>query len=138
MISWSRVTKQLTKAHNYWIVTSRPGGRAHAAPVWGLWLNGAFYFSTDLTSGKGRNIVTNSKLIVHLESGDDVVIIEGVAEHLAPKSPILTRFVNTYEKKYDLRPDVKVPSYGVYRVRPNIAYGWLEKNFPESATRWLF
>lgn len=138
MISWSRVTKQLAKARNYWIVTSRPGGRVHAAPVWGLWLDGAFYFSTDPTSRKGRDIATNSKIIVHLESGDDVVIIEGVAEDLPPDSSILSRFVNSYEKKYDFRLDIENSAYGVYRVRPNAAYAWLEKNFPDSATRWLF
>jgi general stress protein 26 len=138
MISWSRVTEQLAKARNYWIVTSRTGGRVHATPVWGLWLDGAFYFSTDPASRKGRDIATNSKLIVHLESGDDVVIIEGVAEHLALKSSILSRFVNSYERKYDFRPDIKDSSYGVYRVRPTAAYGWLERNFSNSATRWLF
>ena len=39
-------TKGLTAAPNYWISTTRLDSRPHARPVWGVWLDGAFYFST--------------------------------------------------------------------------------------------
>jgi general stress protein 26 len=138
MVPWSAVEERLAKARNYWLVTSGQGGRPHATPVWGLWSDGFFWFSTDPASRKGRDIASNPETVVHLESGDDVAIIEGVAERLAPNNPILATFAESYEKKYRFRLDANNPSYGIYRVKPRAAYAWFEKNFPESATRWLF
>ncbi len=79
---WDRITEALTGARNYWVCTARPDGRPHAMPVWGLWLGEVFYFVTDRESRKGRNLRVNSWTNVHLESGDDVVILEGRAEEL--------------------------------------------------------
>lgn len=138
MVSWSSANGRLTKAHNYWLVTSQPSGKAHAAPVWGLWLGGFFWFSTDPSSRKGRDIAKNRNVVLHLESGDDVVIVEGVADRLPSSEPFLSRLVDSYEKKYGFRLDTNSSSYGVYRVKPRAAYAWLEKNFPKSATRWIF
>ena len=73
-ISWEAVEEKLRKARNYWVSSTRPDGRPHAMPVWGLWLAGAFFFSTDPQSRKGRNLAVNPNVVVHLESGDDVTI----------------------------------------------------------------
>lgn len=35
LLDWSWVSEQLTQSQNYWIATTRPDGRPHAAPVWG-------------------------------------------------------------------------------------------------------
>lgn len=137
MISWPRVSEQLAKARNYWIITARPDGQVHAAPVWGLWLDGTFYFSTDPDSRKGRNLAANPNLVVHLESGDDVVILRGAVEQIINPS-LLVRYVDSYEKKYRFRPDANDTSAGVYKVKLRVAYAWSEKNFPKSATRWFF
>ena len=131
------MAKRLASARNYWVVTSRMGGGAHASPVWGLWLDGRFWFSTDPTSVKGRDIATNPRIAIHLESGDEAVIVGGTAERLAPDHPALSRFVELYEEKYGFHPDVSRPSFGIYRVEPRAVYAWFEKNFAESATRWF-
>jgi general stress protein 26 len=138
MVSWSRAEKRLTNAHNYWLITSQTNGRAHAAPVWGLWLEGSFWFSTDPNSRKGRDIARNPYAVLHLESGDDVVIVEGIAEQLTSKSRLLAGFVESYKKKYGFQLDTSIPSYGVYRVKTRLAYAWAEKDLPKSATRWTF
>lgn len=137
MVSWSTANARLAKAHNYWIVTARRDGRVHAAPVWGLWLHNTFYFSTDPNSRKGRNLATNPNLVVHLESGDDAVIIAGSAEFVTDKSSLLL-FANRYQKKYQFRPDINDSQYGIYKVKPRTVCAWTEKNFPDSATRWVF
>ena len=28
----------MSKAHNYWVSTTRPDGRPHVMPVWGVWI----------------------------------------------------------------------------------------------------
>src|SRR3954447_26810544 len=105
LLSWRWVADQLTSARNYWIATARPDGRPHVAPVWGLWLDEAFYFSTDPASRKARNLEANPALVVHLESGDDVVILEGTAERVTDPS-LRGRFADAYDAKYQMRPDV--------------------------------
>ncbi len=67
---------------NYWVCTTRADGRPHAMPVWGLWLDDAVLFSTDPESVKARNLAARPDVVVHLESGDDVVVVDGRAERL--------------------------------------------------------
>jgi len=137
MVPWSAVSDQLAGARNYWIVTASPTGRPHAMPVWGLWLDEAFYFSTDPSSRKGRNLAANPRLVVHLESGDDVVILEGAAERLGGES-VPPGFADAYEAKYGFRFDPSDPALGIYRLRARVALAWREADFPKSATRWRF
>ena len=137
MIPWNVVGNRLASARNYWVGTTRPDGRPHAAPVWGVWLDETFYFATDPTSRKGRNLAARPELVVHLESGDDVVILEGTAEVVTDGS-LLVQFANAYEAKYQIRPDVDTAAPGVYRLRPRVAFAWLETDFLRTATRWFF
>jgi hypothetical protein len=135
MLDWSWVEGQLERSRNYWICTATPGGRPHAAPVWGLWLEGAVLWSTDDGSRKGRNLRANPAVVVHLESGDDAVMLEGTAE-TADDVALLAKFADSYQAKYGFRPD---PSQGgVYALRPSVVLAWTEKDFPNTATRWDF
>jgi pyridoxine/pyridoxamine 5'-phosphate oxidase len=126
---------RLVAARNYWLCTTRADGRPHAMPLWGLWLDGAVVFSTDPDSLKGRNLAAKPEVVVHLESGDDVVIVEGHAERLAA-TELPERFVDAYEKKYAYRPDTADPSFGFYRVKPSQVLAWRESDFATSATRF--
>jgi pyridoxine/pyridoxamine 5'-phosphate oxidase len=138
LVPWSKVTTSLRRAHNYWVATSGNDRRIHATPVWGLWDEGTFRFSTDPQSRKGKDLLTNPNIVVHLESGDDVVIIEGSAERIRLKGASLEEFAKSYEKKYDIKVDFGNPDFAVYEVRPRTVYAWMEKDFPVSATRWKF
>src|SRR5712692_1387743 len=80
LLPWGPAEARLGAAHNYWLSTTRPDGRPHAMPVWGVWRDGVLYVGTDRGSRKARNLAANPACVVHLESGDDVVILEGVAE----------------------------------------------------------
>src|SRR4029079_2098504 len=110
---------------------------AHAMPVWGLWMDGAVMFSTGRGSVKARNIARDAELVVHLESGDELVIIEGRAEVETDKQ-VLGRFVEAYHTKYDFRPDPDDAEGMYYRVRPRVVLAWTEKDFQDSAARWEF
>src|SRR3954449_10964184 len=80
LMPWTTSAERLERSRNYWICTTRADGRPHAAPVWGLWFDGAVVFSTDPTSTKGRNLAHRPDVVVHLESGDEAVIVEGRVE----------------------------------------------------------
>jgi nitroimidazol reductase NimA-like FMN-containing flavoprotein (pyridoxamine 5'-phosphate oxidase superfamily) len=134
MLPWSYVTERLERARNYWICTTRPDGRPHAAPVWGVWVDGALYFGTGPRTRKARNLAANRAIVVHLESGDDVVILEGIAEELDDVAPALfARIADASAAKYQERPE---DASGMFAVRIRAAYAW--HNFPKDATRWVF
>jgi hypothetical protein len=137
LVPWEQLRAWAEESRNYWVVTSGADGRPHAMPVWGLWLDDRFLFSTDPESRKGRNIDLNPEVVVHLESGDDVLVVEGRAEGLEDPA-LLERMIDLYERKYGIRIDTGDPSMGVYLVRPRVAFGWHERDFPSSATRWRF
>jgi nitroimidazol reductase NimA-like FMN-containing flavoprotein (pyridoxamine 5'-phosphate oxidase superfamily) len=134
-LTWERAKELLAASRNYWVCTTRPDGRPHAMPVWGIWLDGSLYFSTGRDSRKALNLATNANAVVHTESGDEAVIVEGTAEEVRDVS-IMEQVLSAYEKKYGLRPDLSALDSVFYVVKPRVVFGWLEPDFPESATRW--
>jgi general stress protein 26 len=136
LLPWSWAEERLVASRD-WIVSADPEGRPHAMPVWGLWLDGAVWFSSDRASRKARNIAGRSGIVVHLESGDEVVVVKGVAEEVTQRAA-LEPFARAYQEKYGFGMDLDQPIGPVYRVRPRAVLGWLEKEFPSTATRWRF
>jgi len=133
LLQWSFVSSRMEGARNYWIATVTSQGQPHAAPVWGLWHQEVFYFSTDRRSKKGRNVAATPSIVVHLESGDQAVIIEGRAEPV-PASPLLADLDALYFRKYAYHLDTG----STYKVTPKAVFAWLERDFTGTATRWLF
>lgn len=136
MLEWEEVETRLKNSRNYWVCTTRPDRRPHAMPVWGIWLDGALHFGTDRDSRKGRNLAANPAVAVHLESGDDVVILEGNVSE-ATDTATLERYADAYEAKYQWRPDA-TPGQGPFVLRPRVVMAWRERDFPTSPTRWRF
>lgn len=134
---WPQVSAQLAAARNYWLCSTYPDGRPHAMPVWGVWLGGALYFGADPASRKGKNLAANPNLVVHLESGDNVVILEGVVASLAGAA-LPADYATEYERKYSFRPDSSDPDTRTFCLRPLKVLSWLESDFHASATRWHF
>jgi PPOX class probable F420-dependent enzyme len=131
MLPWSWVEEQLEASRNYWIVSVRPDGSPHSAPVWGLWVDGRVVFSTSPDSRKGRNLARDPRIVINLESGDDVVILEGEVETISLDDAL----ADLYEAKYDYRPGGEGDWYS---LRPEVVYGWREQEYPRSVTRFTF
>ena len=136
MLAWGWVEERMGGARNYWVATTRPDGRPHVAPVWGVWVDGTLYFGTGRRSRKGRNLAANPSVVVHLESGDDVVIIEGVAEAVADRTTVAA-IDAAYREKYGMGAG-EDDGAAWYALRPSAAFAWLERDFPNTATRWRF
>lgn len=139
MLTWEWVEEQIERARNYWIVTTRPDGRPHAAPVWGVWVGGTLYFGCNRQARKARNLAVNPAVVVHLESGDEAVIVEGVVEETGGDAPY-GRIADAYEKKYPpFRPDpADEPESIYYAVRLRTVFAWLESEYLRTPTRWTF
>jgi PPOX class probable F420-dependent enzyme len=135
MLPWEWALVRLHETRNYWITTVNDDGSPHAMPVWGVMLDETVYFGTKPTSRKGRNLARDPRVVVHTESGDECVVLEGVAEGIT----LDERIADAYETKYEtFRPDPEDDDSGWYRVRPHVAYAWLEKDYPRTATRFVF
>jgi hypothetical protein len=106
-------------------------------PVWGLWLDDAVWVATSRELQKARNLAQNRALVVHLESGDETVILEGDAEEARGREA-LERLVEPYAAKYDHRMDPGDEEAAWFVLRPRVAHTWRERDFPRSATRWVF
>jgi hypothetical protein len=130
LMSFEDAAERLAASRNYWICTVRPDGRPHAMPVWGVWVDGHIYFGGGPDTVKARNLRANPHVVIHGESGDQVVVIEGVAEPVVGDDE-QTRVDNAYEVKYDMRHGPVV-----WRVRAEKAFAWTE--FPRDVTRWRF
>lgn len=80
---------RLETARSYWLCTTTPDGAPHAAPVWGVVINRVLYLYSERRTIKARNLAADPRVVVHLESADDVVIVRGTAEdrELLPRSP---------------------------------------------------
>lgn len=142
LLAWGWATERLVKAHNYWLSTTRPDGRPHCMPVWGIWLEDGFYFSTGRQSRKARNLAVNPNCVVSTEVSDratvnDAVIVEGRVEEVTDQA-LRLKFADLYEAKY--RWSMEDFAEPVYLVRPAVAFAFIEgaDEFTGTATRWTF
>ena len=137
LLQWSHVSERMSSARNYWIGSTRPNGLPHSMPVWGAWVNETFYFGTDRRTRKARNIKENPAIVMHRESGDDVVIFERFAEEASDETT-QKMFSNACFDKYKVRPEPPGADIVIYALRPRVVFAWLEADFPKTPTRWTF
>lgn len=136
MLPWSWVAKKMAPCHTFWLATIHDhDGRPHIMPVWGVWLEDAFFFSTARKSRKGRNLAANALCTIANDDGKEAVIVEASASELNDAA-VLERVVAAYKKKYKMDPtDMKEP---IFVARPRTVFAFIEKTFPKTATRWNF
>jgi general stress protein 26 len=140
LMPWSWAEERLTASRNYWVVSLWPDGRPHAMPVWGLWHQESFWFSSSKGSRKARNLVADPRCVVATEDAMAPVIIEGraelVTEHEALET-VLALENAKYETNYGMElldPELN----SVFRVHPSWGFGLSEEDFTGSPTRWSF
>ena len=142
LLRWSWAVERLASAHNYWFSTTRPDGRPHAMPGWAVWLDGVLYFEGSPQTRRARNLAVNPAIVVHLECGNEVVILEGQARAAGrPDRALAERLAAAFAAKYaqtdDYRPAPdQWDNGGLWAMRPRVAFAWSE--FPKTVTRWRF
>jgi len=77
-LTWVEVADRFSAAPTWWVATVGPAG-PHAVPVWGVLVRGALHFYGEPSAVRSRNIATDPRIVVHLESGSSVLILHGAA-----------------------------------------------------------
>jgi pyridoxine/pyridoxamine 5'-phosphate oxidase len=133
LLPFALVTKQLRDARGYWLATTRADGSPHAMPLWGVWQDGVFLFDTHPLSQKVKNLTNDPRAVVHLESSEEVVILEGGVEvDEDVDAETFARFRAAFETKYGRAP------VGAFAFTPTVAYAWRNRDYRGSATRYEF
>lgn len=144
VLEWSAVEDRLAESTYYWMATTRPDGRPHVVPRWGVWLDGRFWYDGALDTIHVKNLTANSACVLHLEDGRRAVIVEGHSEVADPPGLELgARLAAAFSAKYaelGYTPEAgswEGPDSGGLRVlNPRKAMAWFE--FPTDVTRFHF
>ncbi len=143
LLGWSEVEEKLISAQHYWLATTRPDGRPHVVPRWGVWLSGRFYYDGAPTTRHVINLASNPACALHLESGAQAVIVEGVSEPTrAHPDGLGTLLAAAFGKYHDAGYQPGPGSWaaedggGLRMLTPQRAIAWF--TFPTDATRFRF
>ena len=118
-----------------------PSGAPHAAPVWGVVIGGTLYLYSERRTVKARNLAADPRVVVHLESGEDVVIVRGTAEDVGtpgqvPEVVAALSAKYTGEEDRQYLPDADPAFDVVYAIRPRSAMMWRLADYEGSQRRW--
>jgi hypothetical protein len=140
-MTWAEVAGRLAIARTYWLGTTTPSGAPHAVPVWGVVTGETLYLYGERSTVKARNLAIDPRVVLHLESGEDVLIVRGVAEDLgspaeAPSvvAALTAKYTSPQDRQYLPEAD---PAFDVvYALRPRSAMAWRLDDYAASQRRW--
>lgn len=135
-LDWAWVDGELVASLTYWTMPAGEG-QAHPRPVWGLW----HYDCLHLSIGSqviARVATPGAPISVHLDSGVDVVIIEGRVVGPATDAGVIELYNAKYEWNYT--PDEYGPLTVIapLRILAWRAGGWAGRDSFQQAGRWDF
>ncbi|HZB48640.1 MAG TPA: pyridoxamine 5'-phosphate oxidase family protein [Mycobacteriales bacterium] len=144
LLSWSDdVEPRLVASLHYWLATVRPDGTPHSVPRWGVWVDGRFYYDGSPETRHARNVEHNPACTLTLESGTEVVIIEGTsARTRADAADLGARLAAAFGKYHSLGYSPGPDSWsgedggGLRVITPRRALAWF--SFPTDCTRFTF
>ena len=144
ILSWPAVEDHLFRSLHYWLATTRPDGRPHVVPRWGVWLDGRFWYDGAPDTVHVRNLNRNPACALHLEDGKRAVIVEGRSDAAAPPGPKLgAKLSEAMTGKYSSEGYAPAPdswegpdSGGLRVLTPATVLAWFD--FPNDVTRFRF
>jgi hypothetical protein len=91
---------------------------------------------------KARNIANDPRCTMCAEDAAQAVIVEGVVE-TEHNVDTIRKYVPLYEKKYkfklgEMGENLIALKDPLFCLRPTVVFGFWEKKFAPTATRWVF
>lgn len=144
LIEWPAVEARLVEAPQYWMATTRPDGRPHVVPRWGVWVDGRLWYDGAPTTVHARNLANNSACTLHLEDGWEAVILDGASQPASPPGlelggRLAASFAGKYrDRGYEPQPDAWEGQHagGLVAFTPTKGLAWFD--FPTDVTRFRF
>jgi hypothetical protein len=144
LVDWPVIQERLVAALHYWMATTRPDGRPHVVPRWGVWLDDRLYYDGSPATVHARNLSDNPACVLHLGDGWEAVILEGTSVASEPVIGELgTRISAEMNRKYGAKgyaPSADAWSGqdagGLRIFAPAKALTWF--SFPADVTRFTF
>jgi nitroimidazol reductase NimA-like FMN-containing flavoprotein (pyridoxamine 5'-phosphate oxidase superfamily) len=140
LLPWSWAVERLEKSRDYWLATTRPDGRPHLMPVWGVWRDDALWFGSAIDARKTLNLFANPNCSVATDDAEEPVVIEGQVERVVDMDE-LRRALAAENAKYETEIGesmIDPEHHAWFRLAPALAFGLEEVNFLDSPTRWRF
>jgi PPOX class probable F420-dependent enzyme len=140
LLPWAWAEERLSGSRNYWAVTLWPDGRPHAMPVWGVWDDASFWFSSSAPSRKTRNLRADPRCTITTEDASNPVVLDGSAT-VTEAGEEIERFLGLMNAKYETGYDLDFLDPAVnatIRVRPTKVFALDSDDFTGSPTRWRF
>jgi nitroimidazol reductase NimA-like FMN-containing flavoprotein (pyridoxamine 5'-phosphate oxidase superfamily) len=149
--SWELVEKGLVHGDStYWLATVHPEGRPHVMPLFGVWVDGAMYFTSNARARKARNLAHNPQCVITATSDDLDIVIEGEAAKVTDEAK-LRQIAEAYIDKYGWpvtvrdgafdapfgAPTAGPPPYELYEITVDTVFG-LGTSEPFGSARWRF
>ena len=109
--------------------------------MWGVVTGQILYLYSERRTVKARNVAAEPRVVVHLESGEDVVIVRGTASDLGAPAQVpdvvaalSAKYTRDDDRQYlpDADPDFDV----VYAISPQSATTWRLADYEASQRRW--
>jgi PPOX class probable F420-dependent enzyme len=140
LLAWEWAVERLVASHDYWLATTRPDGRPHVMPVWGLWYDAVLWFSTSRQSYKFKHLNRDPRCTATTDNAYEPVILDGTV-HVHRDEPTIRRFVDALNAKYgtDHGVDFQDPDVNAtISLTPKTAFALDEADFTGTPTRWRF
>jgi hypothetical protein len=128
-ISWDEIAERFADAQNWWVSTSGDAG-PHAVPVWGVVVHDLLHFYSEDSTVRSRNLAEDPRVVLHLESGSDVLILHGTAargDGAGSDAAINAAYAAKYTDPTDLEylPDAEgMEGARLWTVTPERAIAW--------------
>jgi len=136
---WAESRERLIAADLYWMTATRRDGRPHAVPIGGAWSVDRLWFNSAPSTVLSRILRRNPRALMHLESGEDVLIVEGEAS-LVGGQDVPDVVVTTYRTKYggDWDPHAPHDPWLWFVLIPRSAMTWSYEDMRNTAVRYDF
>jgi len=135
-LDWSWVDEQLAAAATFW-VAAHGGDHPHPRPVWGVWCDEVLHLSI------GSVVVSklldhHRNVTVHLDSGVDVVIVEGAVVGFSGEAGVISAYNDKYTWDYTIAEYGLLTSIFPRKVLAWRSAGWAGRDGFQQAGRWRF
>lgn len=129
LLAWAEITARFHDAASWWVATTGPAG-PHAVPVWGVVVADVLTFYGDPDAVRSRNLASDLRVVLHLESASDVLILHGTAVVAGPAGgdpAVNAAYAAKYADPTDLEYLPDAPGHEttlLFTVTPRRAVAW--------------